>query len=57
MWLMDGGTVLSSLGVSMPADWQIVGTNDFNGDGYADIVWREEHSGGVFRLRCCWFDR
>ena len=25
----------------MPATWQIVGQRDFNGDGYADLLWRD----------------
>jgi hypothetical protein len=31
--------------VTVPLDWQIVGIGDFNGDSYADILWR--HSSGT----------
>ena len=31
---------------SIPVQWQVVGTGDFNGDGRADVVWR--HTNGSF---------
>ncbi len=44
IWEMSGTTILnpsnSGLG-SVPTTWSIVGTGDFNGDGYADILWRD----------------
>ena len=33
--------------ISVPTDWQVVGTGDFNGDGYGDILWRSD--GGIVR--------
>jgi hypothetical protein len=27
---------------SVPTDWKIAGTGDFNGDGRDDIVWRQD---------------
>ncbi|WP_165364133.1 MULTISPECIES: S8 family serine peptidase [Rhodoplanes] len=41
MWLMNGGTVTSSLAVAtVGAGWSVVGTRDFNGDGKSDILWQ-----------------
>jgi len=31
--------------------WRVVGTGDLNGDGYADIVWRQTGTGTL----ACWF--
>jgi FG-GAP-like repeat/FG-GAP repeat len=48
IWLMDGGQVLSSGGFgAVPANWQIVGQRDFNGDGKYDLLWRDGTSGTV----------
>ena len=48
MWLMSSATISSSQGVgSVPMNWQIVGQRDFNGDGFADILWRDSTGGGV----------
>jgi hypothetical protein len=43
VWLMDGTTILPASGSLLKVadlDWTIVGTDDFNGDGNADILWR-----------------
>ena len=54
MWRADDGTVTNWLGtatggfsdnwnnfnIHADANWQIIGTGDFNGDGRADILWR-----------------
>jgi hypothetical protein len=37
---------ISSLG-AVPGNWQIVGAADFNGDGRADILWRDSNTGTV----------
>ncbi|ADO70185.1 FG-GAP repeat domain-containing protein [Stigmatella aurantiaca] len=34
-------------------EWKIVGSGDYSGDGMADILWRNEHSGTVF-LHLLW---
>jgi streptogramin lyase len=39
MWLMNGGTILSSAGLgNISTAWSIVGQRDFNGDGMADLL-------------------
>ena len=54
LWRNDQGTVRDWLGqadgtfagntanlnTTVPTDWQIVGTGDFNGDGITDVLWR-----------------
>ncbi|MGI0486044.1 DUF4347 domain-containing protein [Pantanalinema rosaneae CENA516] len=52
-WLMSGTTLkqevslLNQLGLplSLGGVWDLVGTGDFNGDGEADLVWRNSQSG------------
>lgn len=48
MYLMDGATVTSSLGVTTvpnPDDWKVAGGGDYNGDGKSDILWRHAVTG------------
>jgi hypothetical protein len=48
VWYMKGATRIgsASLPAIMDLNWQIVGTGDFNGDGWLDILWRYYGSGG-----------
>jgi nucleoside phosphorylase len=43
IWLMNGTTIVQAYdfdNIPIAANWTIVGTGDFNGDGYSDILWR-----------------
>jgi hypothetical protein len=50
IWEMNGTTILNAntagLG-NVPLNWSIVGVGDFNGDGMADILWRNNTNGNV----------
>jgi hypothetical protein len=43
---MDGGVAISYAALpQVPNNWAIEGLSDFNGDGKADILWRDSASG------------
>src|SRR5262249_61751802 len=46
IWLMNGASAIGggALG-TVPTDWGIVGQRDFNGGGFADLLWRNGHTG------------
>ena len=53
VWKVTGaGTLIQSNGIgTLPSNWQLVGVGDFNGDGYVDLLWRDnntEHVGVWF---------
>lgn len=42
VWTMNGAQVVQSAALgNLPANQAIIGQRDFNGDGYADILWRD----------------
>jgi probable HAF family extracellular repeat protein len=42
VWTMNGAQVVQSAAIGpLPSNWAITGQRDFNGDGYADILWRD----------------
>ncbi len=51
VWAMNGTTRTAALATTPTGltelQWRVSGTNDFNGDGQADVVWRHEVSGKV----------
>jgi hypothetical protein len=51
VWHMDGNQQLSGSAVVGPVvadlEWRIVGTGDFNRDGYTDLVWHHNTDGWV----------
>jgi len=49
LWQMGpGGSIVNSqvLG-SVPSNWSLIGQRDFDGDGYADLLWRDSNTGTV----------
>jgi hypothetical protein len=51
-WLMNGATITSSaslanVGPITATGWLVQGVGDFDGDGKADILWRNDDIGGV----------
>ncbi|MCH9693210.1 MAG: FG-GAP-like repeat-containing protein [Gammaproteobacteria bacterium] len=48
LYLMNGATVLASESVTTvpdPDEWKVAGNADYNGDGNADILWRNVSTG------------
>jgi probable HAF family extracellular repeat protein len=42
VWTMNGAQIVQSAGIgTFPSNLAIIGQRDFNGDGYADILWRD----------------
>ena len=52
IWLMNGATIASSatlanVGAMTATSWLVQGVGDFDGDGKADILWRNDDLGGI----------
>jgi hypothetical protein len=50
VWLWNGVNAPTTLGVlaeAVPAAWEIAGVGDLNGEGKADIIWRNTDTGDV----------
>ncbi len=50
VWYLNGVTFASWAYVGLrgvPPDWQLVGSGDFNGDGYSDLLWWNHTTGDV----------
>ena len=54
LWTMNGSTITSSAGltyhgkaVTPDASWSVAGIGDFDGNGDADILWRQDSSGSL----------
>jgi hypothetical protein len=48
IWLVYGTTIVSAAGIgTVTTDWIVAGTGNFNGDGFADILWRNTTIGQV----------
>ncbi len=51
MWLMNGTTMAASVvptpDQAVDGNWEIVGTLDYNGDGYVDFMWYNPFSGKI----------
>jgi hypothetical protein len=50
IWFMNGGAINSTngiQGVAADPNWQVMAVADFNGDGKADILWRNGATGEV----------
>jgi len=45
LWYMNGATPIATATLGGDADWTIVKTGDFNGDGKSDLLWR--HTSGL----------
>jgi len=47
LWQVNGSTVHSASLATVPGNWVVQGMGDFNGDGVADILWRDTSAGTV----------
>ena len=45
VWLMNGVTATAYAGLNVPANWRVVASGDFNGDGKADLLWYNNFTG------------
>jgi hypothetical protein len=48
VWLMDGTTRTGTYLDPISTDWEVQRLGDFNGDGKADVLWRENGTGRTY---------
>jgi hypothetical protein len=48
IWLMNGQNLGGTYLDPISQDWVVQQVADFNGDGYADILWRQQSSGNTY---------
>ena len=41
-------TPMTLVGANPGPSWHVIGSGDFNGDGYSDILWQNTSSGEVY---------
>jgi FG-GAP-like repeat len=48
LWQMNQTGLVSAQGIAqLPSNWTMIGQRDFDGDGYADVLWRDSVTGTV----------
>jgi hypothetical protein len=48
VWLMNGLQLVQSDVIAfVPLNWSVAETGDFNGDGFSDILWRDNNAGAT----------
>lgn len=56
VWVMNGAQVAQSIDFgSIPMQWSIAGIGDFDGNGFSDILWRDNAGNvGIWLLQSSW---
>ena len=53
IWLMNGATPITPMtpvGANPGSSWHVIGSGDFYGNGYSDILWQNISTGEVYIL-------
>jgi hypothetical protein len=57
VWEMNGAQVIANQAIGNPGpQWKVVALSDINGDGKADILWRDSGTGQVVTWEMNGFD-